>query len=67
MFRLNNQPTIPTVEAICAGFDISLSQFFAEGHEAIVLNEAQKEMLSVWNALNKEQKAALLELLRMMQ
>jgi len=45
---------------------MSLSQFFAEGQEAIVLSEAQKEMLSMWNALNKEQKAALLELLKKM-
>jgi transcriptional regulator with XRE-family HTH domain len=66
LFRLNNQPTIPTLEAICKGFDISLSQFFAEGKEAIVLNEEQKEMLDIWATLNKEQKAALLELLKKM-
>jgi transcriptional regulator with XRE-family HTH domain len=66
LFRLNNQPTIPTLEAICAGFDISLSQFFAEGTEAIVLNEEQKEMLDIWNTLNREKKSALLELLKKM-
>jgi len=66
MFRLNNQPTIPTLEAICVGFGISLSQFFAEGKEAIALNDEQKEMLDIWNTLNKEQKAALLELLKKM-
>ena len=64
LFRLNNQPTIPTLEAICAAFGISLSQFFAEGNEAIVLNEEQKEMLDIWDTLNKEQKSALLKLLR---
>lgn len=66
LFRLNNQPTIPTLEAICTGFDISLSQFFAEGNEAVILNGEQKEMLDIWNTLNKEQKAALLELLKKM-
>ena len=66
LFRLNNLPTIPTLEAICAGFGISLSQFFAEGNEAVILNEEQKEMLDIWNTLNKEQKAALLELLKKM-
>ena len=59
LFRLNNQPTIPTVEAICAGFGISLSQFFAEGNEAVIVNEEQREMLDIWNTLNKEQKATL--------
>ena len=66
LFRLNNQPTIPTLEAICAGLGISLSQFFAEGNEAIVLNDEQKEMLNIWSTLNKERKAALLELLKKM-
>jgi transcriptional regulator with XRE-family HTH domain len=66
LFRLNNQPTIPTLEAICAGFDISLSQFFAAGSEAVVLNDEQKEMLDIWNTLNRDKKAALLELLKKM-
>lgn len=66
LFRLNNQPTIPTLEAICKGFDMSLSQFFAESNEAVVLSEEQKEMLDIWATLNKAQKAALLELLKKM-
>ena len=66
LFRLNNQPTIPTLEAICKGFDMSLSQFFAESNEAVVLSEEQREMLGIWATLNKEQKAALLELLKKM-
>lgn len=64
LFRLNNNPTIPTLEAICSGLSISLSQFFAEGNEAIILNDEQREMLNIWNTLNKEQKTALLELLK---
>ena len=66
LFRLNNQPTIPTLEAICAGFGLSISQFFAEPGEAIVLSEEQREMLDIWNSLSKEQKAALLALLKSM-
>ena len=63
LFRLNNLPTIPTLEAICEGFGITLSQFFAEDGEALVLNEEQRNMLNAWNTLTKEQKNALLELL----
>ena len=66
LFRLNNLPTIPTLEAICEGLGITLSQFFAEDGEALVLNEDQREMLDTWNTLTKEQKAALLELLKQM-
>jgi len=66
LFRLNNQPTIPTLEAICAGLGISLSQFFAFDDEAVALSQEQREMLDLWSTLGAEQKAALLELLKRM-
>ena len=66
LFRLNNLPTIPTLEAICSGLGITLSQFFAENGEAVVLNDEQRKMLNTWNTLTKEQKTALLELLKQM-
>lgn len=64
LFRRNNLPTIPTLEALCGGFDITLSQFFADGKEAVVLNESQQEMLSMWNTLNENQKTKLLEFIK---
>lgn len=63
LFRLNNQPTIPTLAAICSGLDISLSQFFASGDEAIALSDEQREVLDVWRALSREQRCKLLELI----
>lgn len=66
LFRLNNQPTIPTLEALCKGLGVSLSQFFAEGNEAVVLSEEQKELIEIWSTISTEQKAALLELLKKM-
>lgn len=67
LFRLNNQPTFNTLEAICKGLGISLSQFFADDGEAIVLNNDQKEMLDIWNTLDQDKKKAVLELLRKMK
>ena len=64
LFRLNHQPTMPTLEAICNGLGISLSQFFAENGEAVVLDDEQREMLDAWNRLGKEQRKALLALLK---
>lgn len=66
LYNRNTLPSIPTLEAICGGFGITLSQFFAEGKEAVELNDEQLEMLNMWNTLDKEQKAALLELLKKM-
>ena len=64
LFRRNNLPTIPTLEAICKGLGITLSQFFAEDGEAVELMETQREMLATWDALSEEQKTALLEFLK---
>ena len=64
LFRRNNLPTIPTLEAICKGLGMTLSQFFAEGGEAVELSDTQREMLSTWDALSDEQKATLLEFLK---
>lgn len=64
LFRRNNLPTIPTLAAICKGLGITLSQFFAEDGEAIVLNESQRETLQIWSRLNNEQMSALLEFLK---
>lgn len=64
LFRRSNLPTIPTLESICKGFGITLSQFFAEGGESVELSESQREMLQTWNTLNDEQKNTLLEFLK---
>ena len=67
LFRKNYQPTIPTLETICGGFGITLTQFFAQHHEAVVLSEEQREMLDIWDTLDNEQKSALLQLLKAIQ
>lgn len=64
LFRLNNQPTFSTLEAICSAFGITLSQFFAEGNKLVSLSKEQYELLKVWDTLSHEQKTALLALLK---
>lgn len=64
MFTRNNDPSISTLENICAAFGITLSQFFAGEGEMVALNFEQAEMLEKWSTLTPEQKRALLELLK---
>jgi transcriptional regulator with XRE-family HTH domain len=64
LFRRNNLPTIPTLESICKGFGITLSQFFAQSGELVELTEPQREMLMTWDSLTVEQKETLLEFLK---
>jgi transcriptional regulator with XRE-family HTH domain len=65
LFRRNNLPTITTLESICSGFGITLSQFFATGGEAVELSDSQREMLKTWDSLTTDQKQTLLEFLKM--
>lgn len=65
-YRKRQTPTIQTLDKVCGGLGISLSQFFAEGTDAVYLTDEQKEMLDNWAALNNAQKKAVLELLKNM-
>ena len=66
IFNRNTTPSIATLESICAGFGITLAQFFAEG-EMVELTEEQREMFSAWSTLTKEQKEALQQLILVMK
>lgn len=59
MFVRNTLPTIPTLENICNAFNISLSDFFLDDKEK---NE-QKQLISKFSQLNKEQKRLVMRLI----
>jgi len=63
LFKRNNVPSIPTLEAICDGIGITLAQFFSEG-KFVELTDEQKELFDSWVLLTKEQKRILGELIR---
>ena len=62
MFNRNNAPTLPTLEAVCRAFGITLAQFFAKDEEA-QLTEEQQKLFSKWSTLTDRQKRILLELM----
>lgn len=59
IFKRNTQPTIDTLESICHGFGITLSQFFADG-EMVELTTDLKALFDGWVNLTPEQKQAVL-------
>lgn len=61
-----NAPTLPTLEAVCRAFGITLAQFFAEGDEPEKLTEEQRILFSRWSPLTEEQKRLLLDLMKTM-
>ena len=62
LFKRNTVPGITTLEAICSGFGISLSQFFADGNLTELTSE-QKELFDKWVYLSAEQKKLILTLI----
>ena len=59
IYRRNTVPSITTLETICKGFGITLSQFFAEG-EMVELTPELKELFVNWVNLTPEQMQKLL-------
>ena len=59
IYKRNTQPTIDTLETICRGFGITLSQFFAEG-DMVELTPDLKDLFNGWVNLTPEQKKAVL-------
>lgn len=65
IFRRNTVPSIATLEAICNGFGITLSQFFADG-DMVEMSTDLKALFDSWIVLTPEQKSAALQLLQAM-
>ncbi len=66
IFRRNTAPSLTTLETICKGFGITLSQFFAEG-EMVELTPELKTLFDDWVTLTPEQKKASQQMLRAMR
>jgi transcriptional regulator with XRE-family HTH domain len=66
LYKRNNEPSINTLETMCAAFGISMAQFFDEG-EVSGLNDEQRRLLGAWDGLNAEQKDAIMQVMRCMK
>lgn len=66
IFSRNTMPSLATLESICHGFRISLSQFFAD-EEMIEYTPELKELYQAWCFLTPEQKDAILHVMKAMQ
>lgn len=65
IFRRNTTPSIATLEAICRGFGITLSQFFSD-RDLVELTPELKEMFNQWVTLTAEEKEAVSRLIALL-
>ena len=66
VFKRNTVPSISTLQAICSGFGITLSQFFAEG-DMVEMTPELKNLFDGWANLNTEQKSAVMQIIKAMK
>lgn len=64
MFEKNTQPTIATLEKICSGLHINLSDFFSDKstNTFLILTEEEEKLLSLYRTLNSNDKKMLLSI-----
>lgn len=62
IFHRNTLPTIPTLEALCNTFGLTLSQFFADG-PVVDLTPEQYDLLQIWAKLTEHQKKMIRDLM----
>lgn len=65
-YREKRIPTLATLEKVCTGLGITLSEFFAEGEDPVSLTPKQRAMLDHWSALDETQQRIIMELLQNM-
>lgn len=59
LMKRGSIPTFFTLERICEGLGITLSQFFAQDDERLDLTQEQKTVLSTWESLSDTEKQAV--------
>lgn len=62
VYRRNTVPSIPTLEQICNGFGITLSQFFCEA-DMVELTPDLQRLFDGWVFLTPKQKEAVLTMI----
>ena len=65
IYRRNTVPSLATLESICKGFGITMSQFFADT-DMVELTPDMKELFDCWVCLTPSQKAAAIQMLKAM-
>ena len=66
ILKRNATPSISTLESLCAGFGITLSQFFADD-DMVECTPEIKRLMEAWTPLPQEQKEAYLKLMELYQ
>lgn len=65
-YKTNATPKLNAIQQLCDCFGITLAEFFNFENECINLSQEQKEILTEYDLLNKNEKLALINLIKTM-
>lgn len=65
LFTQDAEPMVSTLEAICKGLNITVSQFFEE-ESSVGLNDEERSLIFQWSCLGKREKQIVLELIEVL-
>lgn len=63
IYYRNTMPSIPTLEALCKAFGMTIAQFFS-ADDLVAVTPEVKELFNSWITLTPEQKEATLSMMR---
>lgn len=66
IFKRGTVPSFVTLKAICDGFKITMSQFFAQ-NEMVELTPELKQLFDEWAFLTPQQKDAVIQVMKAMK
>lgn len=71
LFLKNNQPTVATLEKVCSGFHITLSEFFSENtpyrNEVPIITKEEQKFLDAFRSLSSKDRQKYLEIIKILQ
>ena len=62
-YRENRQPSVASIEKICKGLGISLSEFFLDDSSSSMMLSEKENILDCWDCMSPVQRQCLLDLL----
>ena len=62
-YRENRQPSVASIEKICKGLGISLSEFFLDDSSSSMMLSEKVNILDCWDCMSPVQRKCLLDLL----
>lgn len=65
-YKINATPKLNAIQPLCEAFGITLAEFFNFESEPVSLSRSQKELLSEYDQLSKNEKNALLNFIKTM-